>query len=184
MKRKTTKEILAESFRELAENRQVDKITIQEIVDNCDYSPATFYRHFRDKYDLIAWDYVNRSNEIMEKVGVNDYAWKDTVSDGMKFFRKNREYMQNLLLNTSGRDAFARYLGEANSEHLIKCILKVTGWKELDMDLEILVRVYCYGTVRVVCEWLLDDLKCDGDHLGDLFEKALPEELRRILYKP
>ena len=58
MKRKTTKEILAESFRELAENRPVDKITIQEIVDNCDFSPATFYRHFRDKYDLIAWDYM------------------------------------------------------------------------------------------------------------------------------
>ena len=38
MKRKTTKEILAESFRELAENRPVDKITIKEIVDNCDYS--------------------------------------------------------------------------------------------------------------------------------------------------
>ncbi len=41
MKRKTTKEILTESFRELAENRPVDKITIKEIVDNCDYSPAS-----------------------------------------------------------------------------------------------------------------------------------------------
>ena len=50
MKRKTAKEILAESFRELAE----------EIADNCEYSPATFYRHFRDKYDLIAWDYAGR----------------------------------------------------------------------------------------------------------------------------
>ena len=67
MKRKTTKEILAESFRELAENRPVNKITIQEIVDNCGFSPATFYRHFRDKYDLIAWDYVHRTTEIMKK---------------------------------------------------------------------------------------------------------------------
>ena len=38
-------------------NKNVDnKITIQDIVDNCGYSPATFYRNFRDKYDLI---YVN-----------------------------------------------------------------------------------------------------------------------------
>jgi len=34
MKRKTTKEILAESFRELAESKSVDRITVQEIVDN------------------------------------------------------------------------------------------------------------------------------------------------------
>lgn len=49
MNRKTTKEILADSFREIAEKKSVDKITIQEIVDNCEYSPATFYRHFKDK---------------------------------------------------------------------------------------------------------------------------------------
>ena len=43
MKRKTTKEILADSFRELAENKAVDKITIQEIVDNCEYSSVIKY---------------------------------------------------------------------------------------------------------------------------------------------
>ncbi len=53
MKRKTAKEILAESFKELALTRDVEKITIKEITDNCGYSPATFYRQFKDKYDLM-----------------------------------------------------------------------------------------------------------------------------------
>ena len=35
VKRKSAKELLGESIRELAESRPVDKITIQEIVDNC-----------------------------------------------------------------------------------------------------------------------------------------------------
>ena len=35
MKRKTAKELLAESFRELAQNRDIDKITVQEIAKNC-----------------------------------------------------------------------------------------------------------------------------------------------------
>ena len=35
MKRKTAKEILADSFRELAEKKPVDKITVPEIVENC-----------------------------------------------------------------------------------------------------------------------------------------------------
>lgn len=54
MRRKTSKEILAESFRELADIKPIDKITIKDIVDNCGYSPATFYRQFKDKYDLVA----------------------------------------------------------------------------------------------------------------------------------
>ena len=80
MKRKTTKEILAESFRELAESKSIDKITVQEIVNNCDYSTATFYRHFKDKYDLIAWDHyraftkhllvISKQKELDEKTSL------------------------------------------------------------------------------------------------------------------
>lgn len=182
MKRKTTKEILAESFRALAENRPVDKITIQEIVDNCDFSPATFYRHFRDKYDLIAWDYVHRTTEIMNKIGKDEYEWKDTLWDGMVFYLNNKEYIRNLIKNTSGHDAFVRYMSEANIDHLTKYILKLSGQKQLDDDTAIHIRVYCCGTVQTICEWILDNIKCDPDHLAALFEQALPPPLGRILY--
>jgi AcrR family transcriptional regulator len=134
MKRKTAKEILAESFREVAEIKPIDKITIRDIVDNCGYSPATFYRQFSDKYDLIAWDYVDRTTVIIDKVGVNAYQWKHTWADAVKFYSENREYMLNLLKNTAGHDAFVRYLSEANIRHLIRCILKMTGNQSLDND--------------------------------------------------
>lgn len=65
MKCKIAKEILADSFHELAEKRQIDKITVREIAANCDYSSATFYRQFRDKYDLIAWDYARQIERLM-----------------------------------------------------------------------------------------------------------------------
>ena len=182
MKRKTTKEILAESFRELAETRPVDKITVQEIVDNCEYSPATFYRHFKDKYDLTAWDYVHRTTEIMNKIGKDEYEWKDTLWDAMTFYLKNKEYIRNLIKNTGGHDAFVRYMSEANIAHLTKHILKLSGQKQLDRDIAIHVRVYCCGTVQTVCEWLIDNIKCDPDHLADIFEQALPVSLRNILF--
>ena len=84
MKRKTAKEILAESFREVAETKSIDKITIRDIVDNCGYSPATFYRQFSYKYDLIAWDYVARTTVIIDKVGVDAYQWKHTWADSLQ----------------------------------------------------------------------------------------------------
>ena len=49
MRRKTTKEILAASFMELAGNKNSDKITIRDIVDNRGYSTAAFYRQFKEK---------------------------------------------------------------------------------------------------------------------------------------
>ena len=47
MKRKTAKEIPAESFRELAQSMPIDKITVKDIITDCGYSQATFYRQFQ-----------------------------------------------------------------------------------------------------------------------------------------
>ena len=68
MKRMTAKELLAESFRELAKTKNINKITVKDITENCGYSVATFYRNFNDKYDLIAWAYSRDVEEIMKKV--------------------------------------------------------------------------------------------------------------------
>lgn len=38
MKRKTPREVLATSFQELAAVKNIDKITIQKLADNCGYS--------------------------------------------------------------------------------------------------------------------------------------------------
>ena len=91
MKRKTAKEILAESFRELAGNKNIDKITIREIVENCGYSPATFYRNFKDKYDLVAWEHAQGVAAIMNRIGEQDYTWKQTLLDGANRFLREKE---------------------------------------------------------------------------------------------
>jgi len=103
LKRKTTKEILAESFQELAANNRIDKITITEITNNCGMSQPIFYNHFKDKYDLIVWIYIHELNEIMSKIGRDGYSWSDTLLDGARYFAEKREYFINALKHTSGR---------------------------------------------------------------------------------
>ena len=44
---------LANAMKELLVHTPVDKITVKQIVDQCDVTRPTFYRHFKDKYDLI-----------------------------------------------------------------------------------------------------------------------------------
>ena len=60
--RQTTKEVLAASIMELAKTKSVDKISVKEIVKNCGLTATTFYNHFQDKYQLLAWIY-NRNIE-------------------------------------------------------------------------------------------------------------------------
>ncbi|MBQ9358707.1 MAG: TetR family transcriptional regulator [Abditibacteriota bacterium] len=181
MRRPTAKELLADSFRKLAENKPVNRITVGEITDGCGLSPATFYRHFRDKYDLIVWDYVRQTEPIMAKVGVGEYQWQETWSDGLRLFRDQREYIRNLLRNTEGRDAFVRHMAEANTAHLRRCILKKTGQAAPDTETEVCIRVYCCGTAQLLCEWLAGAEDPDCEYLAALLVKALPEPLKPLL---
>ena len=97
MKRKTTKELLAESFQELALEKRIDKITISEITNNCGMSQPTFYHHFKDKYDLIVWIYTTRVSEVMGRIDDKSYLWKDTLLDGARYYYENREFIKNAL---------------------------------------------------------------------------------------
>ena len=184
MKRKTAKEILAESFRELAGVKNIDKITVKDITDNCGYSPATFYRQFRDKYDLIAWVYTWGVSSIMDRIGQDRYEWKQTLLDGAIQFQKEKEVLTNLLLHTSGHESFVQYMTDINSSELTRYIKRVSGKEILDQTTEMYIRLYCMGTVCFTCEWILGNINADSRMLAASMAASLPVPLQKYLLKP
>lgn len=181
MKRKTAKELLLDSFLELAETKSIDKITVREITQNCGYSPATFYRHFRDKYDLIAWSHAASVARIMEQIGVDGYQWKETLLEGAHNFDRYKEVLANLFLHTHGQDSFVRYMTDINFNALKKHILAVSGASELEEKTEMYVRIYCLGTVNLTCEWILGRYRATPEELAEVFEHSLPAPLHQYL---
>lgn len=182
MKRRTAKELLAESFRELAESKSIDKITVHDIVTNCGYSTATFYRQFRDKYDLIAWDYTRDIEKLLDRVGCSHDSWRQALADAAAYYANHREYLANLLLHTSGYDSFVRYMTEINHDSLMKRILLSSGVQKLDEKTEMFIRAYCLGTVNLTCEWILGKYAVTPEELKEVYEGTLPEPLQRYLY--
>lgn len=181
MKRKTAKEILAASFQELAAVKDIDKITIQEIVDNCDYSPATFYRYFKDKYDLIAWEHTRAVAEIMDKTSADDYLWKQTLYDGARMYYENKDYLVNLLKHTSGHDSFVRYMTEINCTALEKYILSVNGNQGLTREEVMYVKLYCHGIVGLACEWIQGETSTSLERIAEVYENSIPDPLKKYL---
>lgn len=182
MKRKTAKEILTTSFQELASVKNIDKITIQDIVDNCGYSPATFYRNFKDKYDLIAWEHTRAVAEIMDQIGANNYSWKQTLYDGARMYSEKKEYLVNLLKHTSGHESFMRYMTEINSSALEKYILSVNGNKKLTQKEMMFIKIYCLGLVGLACEWMLGQIDTTVEEISEVYEQSVPDPLKKYLF--
>ena len=50
-----TKLWIADKMKELMKTKSLDKIRITEICRLAEIQRPTFYYHFKDKYDLVAW---------------------------------------------------------------------------------------------------------------------------------
>ncbi len=181
--RQTTKEILAESLKELSASKPIDKITIKEISANCGVTSKTFYNHFQDKYDLIAWIYSTAMEKIFSKIDGKNYTWKDTLTEGLNYFLDNKEFLKNLIAHTSGQDSFINYVARFNVKILSDYIKRSQNLDILPQELEILIKVYCYGTVCTFCEMLINPAPIPDEEFVTLIEKALPEPLKKYFYK-
>ena len=59
-----TKNALAASLKKLLSKKELSKITITNITEECGVNRQTFYYHFKDIYDLLEWIFTN---EVVKK---------------------------------------------------------------------------------------------------------------------
>lgn len=106
---KATKHDILNSFMELVENDDFDKITVTSVVEDCNISRQTFYYHFKDIKALLKWSMDYYSSEIIKKIPITGtrrtvYAIFELPESYMRFLRKTlastqREFMENCIIS-------------------------------------------------------------------------------------
>ncbi len=106
--------LLANSFKELAKKKPVEKITIKEITDGAGVIRPTFYNHFHDKYELLEW--IIRE-ELLRPLWQE--VQKDHQREGVVAVMDRLEEDQAFYLNVvdmEGQNSFEELLKEALSD--------------------------------------------------------------------
>ena len=49
------KQVIAETFAQMAQTQPIDKITVTDLVEQCGISRQAFYYHFQDILDVMEW---------------------------------------------------------------------------------------------------------------------------------
>lgn len=178
--RQTTKELIAESLKELFAQKSADKITVKEIAQNCGITTATFYNHFLDKYDLIVWIYAEPVKNIVKKFDNGNYGLHDAIFDVVNYFAENRKFIINAMKHTSGQDSFICHVFRINFEIMSDYIKSNHNLEKLPLKTETLIKLYVYGTVQLVCEWLIADMPIPINDFVNCLEEGLPEPLKRF----
>ena len=148
-----TKEMLAESLMKLLARRTLDKITIQDIVDDCGYNRQTFYYHFHDIYDLIDWIFAAQTQKLIEKCracGSLDVGVEAVIA----YMRENRRLVLNILRSVNGEKLLDILFRSAQSI-VLSALENHPGVQELSAEYrELVAEAFKYALAGLLIDWM------------------------------
>lgn len=157
--------------------KNIDKISVDELIGVASVSRPAFYKLFQDKYDLA---YSVFQKEIY-RVALDAYRERKDFyylcCVTYQCIKENGTFCRNIAKSSKCQTSFLEWFTEAST----KAHLEMLGTIHVSKDIEELCRIYSYGTCAMIQDWILTGMKEDPRVLADLSCRALPVELRSVL---
>lgn len=126
-----TKTALADSLKKLMKNKTFSKITVSELIRDCNINRKTFYYHFEDNYSLLKWMLEQESCTIIDNF--NRLNNLDDSFLSLIDYIEDNSHVLNCIYDSVGRSELKRFLNQ-DFMVIIEEFIKKT---EIRLDLHI-----------------------------------------------
>ena len=155
-----TKRALEQSLKNLLLKKPLDKITINDITEDCGINRMTFYYHFKDIYDLIEWCCVEDAKKALEGKKTYD-TWQQGFLQIFEAVLDNKPFILNVYHSVS-REQVEIYLYKLTYDLLIGVVEeKSAGMNVREEDKKFIADFYKYAFVGLMLDWVRHDMKGD-----------------------
>lgn len=182
----TTKRALAASLKKRLTQTTLDRITIQQLVDDAEVSRKTFYYHFQDVYDLLEWLLVDEGKRVLEGNTTAD-TWQIGLGNVLEYLQDNRNIILNIFRSVQQEVNYLKV-------HVTKLILPLMerifeeqpGHERVSQeDREFVLKFYSLGIVELVMVWIENGMKPDAEILmrqvNKIFTGSMESTIQRCI---
>ena len=161
-----TKRALEASLKNLLLKKPLEKITINDITEDCGINRMTFYYHFKDIYDLIEWCCVEDAKKALEGKKTYD-TWQQGFSQIFEAVLDNKPFIPNVYHSVS-REQVEIYLYKLTYDLLIGVVEeKSAGMSVREEDKKFIADFYKYAFVGLMLDWVKKGMKDDPHEIID-----------------
>lgn len=176
----TTKRALAASLKKLLLQKPLNKITINDIAEDCGISRMTFYYHFKDIYDLVEWACVEDATRALEGKKTYD-TWQEGFLNIFLAVQANRPFVMNVYRCVS-RERIEQYLNPL----IHSLLLGVIKEKSVEMavsgaDQQFIANFYEYAFIGIMLEWIGNNMREEPAVLVERTSKLVHGNIVRAL---
>ena len=182
-----TKQLLADTLEEMMKRKDLKDIHIQDICDKAGVSRPTFYYHFRDKYDLVAWIYLQDMIAAYKEAGVTSVArgkepYMEQMRVSLRKFREREGFYQSALKQLD-QNSLRESMWQSCVNSSLNEIRTILGTNTLSSELEDAVKFYYYGINDLTCDWITGDLKRTEEEMVRYYLDFMPKVMSRAYVK-
>ena len=150
-----TKQLLAQSLKELMETTPLEKISVNDITEHAGVGRNTFYYHFQDKYDLVnQYFQIDATHFLVERSSASN--WQSVLAGMERYFRANKAFYSSAL----------QYTGQNNLQDYIYNLIKTflsrrlqEGCPGMDRaERRFIANFIAGGAVRVIGDWVKEGM--------------------------
>ena len=177
-----TKRALEASLKHLLLQKPLNKITINNIAQDCGINRMTFYYHFKDIYDLVEWSCAEDAARAL--AGNKTYTtWQQGFLSLFYAVQENRPFIENVYHSVS-REQVEQYLYRVTYDLLIGVVdEQAAGMVVRDEDKRFIADFYKYSFVGLMLNWIREGMKEDPQRIVDRLSLLVHGDFARALDK-
>ena len=172
------KKIFKNSMIRLMKENSFENITVAMILEESTLSRSTFYRYFKDKYDLLNYYYQSNVVAIFETAHYD--SWELYLKAIYKLLLDNYEYFKKALAVKSA-NSFYDFLYEFSYDYVKEAYVKIKGSDCLDTKTKITIGYVTKGQAHMLKMWILHGAKESVDDMARWAYELISDDCRNVL---
>lgn len=151
---KQTQKFIMSTFMQLLENESLDKITVRDIVEECEINRNTFYYHYSDIYDLLDDVFRVEAEKFLEQDVDDNTTFGEEYARAAQFVLKYRKAILHIY-DSKKRDVLENYLETLAFSFINRFVKKESeGYVLSDDDVDYITGFYTHAIVGNTVEWI------------------------------
>lgn len=175
-----TKQALEASLKNLLLQKPLNKITINDVAEDCGISRMTFYYHFKDIYDLVEWVCIEDAKQAL--AGKKSYdTWQEGFISIFQAVQENKPFVMNVYRAVS-RERIEQYLNPLIHNLILDVVEeKAKGMTVNEADRQFIAEFYEHAFLGVMLEWIGGNMKEDPAAIVERTSMVLHGNIVRAL---
>ena len=170
-----TKMAIVDAFNVLIADTDFEDITIQAIVDEAEVSKATFYRYFKDKYDVMNYNYKHILDDAVRLSTVQNY--RDLY---LRLYQLGETKLRAIrgAFRSTGVNSFERYIYEYSKSVVEEVTRLNRDGAGLSREEALQLDVFCYGISYMYKKWITGQYDIAPSDAADRLYEIMPPTLK------